>query len=165
MFNKIKMLVITMPILLSACVANSVNNNLNNKVQAKPSVSNYPIKTVIKEQPIIHYAKFFTYQNVDIETEATADIGIMASLIEEDGCLLIARKEVPVFPHKTTKWNKNTQTFTWGRGNKATIGKMISYKPSDFVKNNTDKFKQYTANFVQKANPKCLENRDLIILE
>ncbi len=179
MLNKIKIFVIAMPILLSACVANPVDNNaqLPQKTidvqKAKPFVPNPPMikdfvpKPIIKKSAVaknnpIHYAKFFTY--TDIKEEITADVGIIAQLIEKDGCLSISGVEVPVFPHKTTKWNAKTQTFTWGRGYKATIGKMISYKPSDFVKRNTEEFRKVTEKFVQKANPKCLENRDLVIL-
>ncbi|MBS9780711.1 MAG: hypothetical protein KGV51_08805 [Moraxellaceae bacterium] len=179
MLNKIKIFVITIPILLSACITNSVDNKIQlpqktiELQEAKPFVPNPPIikdfvpKPIIKKSAVtkdnpVHYAKFFTY--TDIKEEITPDIGILAQLIEEDGCLLISGVEVPVFPHKTTKWNAKTQTFTWGRGHKATIGKTISYKPSDFVGKNTEEFKLAKAKFVQKANPKCLENRDLVIL-
>ncbi len=117
MFNKIKMLVIAMPILLSACVANPVDNKAQPPQQtievqkAKPFIPNPPMikdfvpkpiikkSTVTKEKPV-HYAKFFTY--TDIKEEITADVGIIAQLIEKDGCLSISGVEVPVFPHKTT---------------------------------------------------------------
>ncbi len=176
MFNKI--LIIIMPILLSACVANPVDNKTQTaqktiETQAKPFIPN-PIETkdfvppshikksVVTKNNAIHYAKFFTY--TDIKEEITPDVGVIAQLIEEDGCLSISGVEVPVFPHKTTKWNAKTQTFTWGSGDKATIGKMIGYKPSDFVKRDTEEFRKVTEKFVQKANPKCLENKDLVIL-
>ncbi len=186
MFNTKSIYLLITLISLSGCFSKHVDNSVQptqqkSEVQTKVSVPNSPpVKNFIPKSPVnkisethvnknpvtktVHYAKFFTYQDVDIETEPTADIGTMSSLFEEEGCLLIGGGEVPVFPHGKTKWNKKTQTITWGRNYKVKIGKMFTYKEY-VVENNTDEFKQYVANFVQKANPKCLENRDLIILE
>ena len=156
---------LTIAVVTSGCTSNlnssaataAANADVKSSTTIKPnlSIDNIVPPTDAADSDDERYAKFFTYPYIN-GMEIQPAMG--GTLVIKDNCLLIQngdRFSIPVFPHGITTWNKSTQVLTANGIDIPLNTDLFTNGPL----NGGEYDPNYDYNFVQQADPKCLEGR------